>query len=84
MRLGWWRRRGQEAPAVRDESESGEWQVLAAARQQESRDGQVLEYPGRTARCPRGHTRVIPSRFDRPVVELPCTACGRRYPLRQS
>lgn len=84
MRLGWLRRRGREAPAATEVPEPGEWQVLAAARQQESRDGQVLEYPGRTARCPRGHLRLIPSRFDRPEVELTCTQCGRRYPLRQS
>lgn len=74
----------REARSAPPGDEAGtEWRVLSASRQQENRDGQVLEYPGRMAECPHGHRRVIPTRFDRPEVELTCAQCQRRYTLRQ-
>ena len=66
-----------ETPAER------EWRVQAR-RFQEDRDGQMLEYPGRVAICPRGHMRSIPTRFDQPVVQLRCAECGTSYPLNNS
>lgn len=75
----WLRRGAGAASAAGDEKAS--WVVKRAGRLQENRDGQVLEYPGRIVVCPRGHERTIPTRFDRPVSELTCGECGRKYPL---
>lgn len=74
----------REAAAAPPGDEAGtEWRVLSASRLQESRDGQVLEYPGRMAECPHGHRRVIPTRFDQATVALTCAQCQRKYTLRQ-
>jgi hypothetical protein len=58
-----------------------EWEVREAARVALEREGQSLDYPSRTAECPVGHRRPIPTRFDRPVVELRCRECDRVYRL---
>ena len=65
----------------RAEGEQGTWQLKTSARLQDNLDGQTLEYPGRVVECPRGHARVIPTRFDRPIAELTCRECGRTYPI---
>lgn len=57
------------------------WEVRAASRVAQDRDGQRLDYPGRIAECPEGHTRSIPSRFDAAEVVLKCGPCGRSYRL---
>ena len=61
----------------------GEWQVGAVARQRELRAGADMEYPGRVAVCPRGHARVLPSRFSRKEFDLRCHECGRSYLFRE-
>jgi hypothetical protein len=58
-----------------------EWEIRAAARVALEREGQSLDYPSRTAECPAGHRRPIPTRFDRSVVELRCRECDRAYRL---
>lgn len=58
-----------------------EWQVLSAARVNDERGGQSVEYPARTAECPYGHRRVIPTRFAGDAVMLTCRECGRSYRL---
>lgn len=59
-----------------------EWLIGAVSRFSEDREGQSIEYPTRLAECPEGHRRPIPTRFDRPVVELLCKACERSYKLK--
>lgn len=58
-----------------------EWEVREAARVALEREGQSLDYPSRMAECPAGHRRPIPTRFDRPVVQLRCRECDRVYKL---
>ena len=58
-----------------------EWQVLSAGRITDERGGQNVEYPARTAECPYGHRRLIPTRFSGDKVELTCRECGRAYVL---
>jgi hypothetical protein len=58
-----------------------EWEIRSASRVALEREGQSLDYPSRMAECPEGHRRPIPSRFDRPVVDLRCRACDRVYRL---
>ena len=59
------------------------WQVLSAARVNDERGGQSLEYPARAAECPYGHRRMIPTRFAGEAVVLSCRECGRGYRLSQ-
>jgi hypothetical protein len=73
-----WFRKKKEADTV---PEGATWRVQPVARIQDARDGQTVEYPARLAICPRGHTRSLPTRFDRPVTALRCEACGRSYPI---
>ena len=61
-----------------------QWRVGAASRQVQAREGAELEYPGRTATCPRGHSRVLPTRFSRAEFQLRCHDCGRSYTFRES
>jgi hypothetical protein len=73
------RRKQRAARAVAPDAA---WQVRES-RFHESREGQPLEIAGRVAICPHGHRRAIPTRFDRPLVELRCAECGRAYPFPQ-
>ena len=61
-----------------------EWEILSAARMDIALEGQSFQIPGRIAECPEGHSRSIPSRFDRAVVMLKCASCGRAYRLRST
>jgi hypothetical protein len=60
-----------------------EWQVAARSRLQQEVGGESLDYPGRIALCPRGHARVIPTRFNRSEFELQCTECKCSYRFRE-
>jgi hypothetical protein len=62
----------------------GEWQIAAVSRLQQDVGGQEVDYPGRMATCPRGHVRVLPTRFSRSEFELKCEECGRSYTFRES
>ncbi|HEX6694749.1 MAG TPA: hypothetical protein VF035_08645 [Longimicrobiales bacterium] len=75
----WFRKRADAPPP-----EGGHWLVKAVSRMRDARDGQTIEYPARLAVCPRGHVRSIPTRFDRPVTALRCTACNRSYDINAS
>lgn len=55
------------------------WRVAALSRLQHHVAGTAVEYPGRLATCPRGHVRVLPSRFSRTEFQLRCDQCGRSY-----
>jgi hypothetical protein len=72
----WFRKRSRQ-----EEPESSEWSVRAAARVQDARDGQTIEYPARIAVCPRGHMRTLPTRFSQPVRSLRCETCNRSYDI---
>ena len=61
----------------------GEWRVGAVGRQHEDRAGTEVEYPGRPAMCPRGHVRMLPSRFSKKEFELRCHECKRAYLFRE-
>jgi hypothetical protein len=73
----WFRKRETKEP----QPEGGEWRVQAISRVRDARDGQTVEYPARLAVCPRGHVRSLPTRFDRPVLELRCEGCNRSYAI---
>lgn len=60
-----------------------EWKIGAVSRQQQQVGGESLDYPGRIAVCPRGHARMIPTRFSRVEFELRCEACRRSYVFRE-
>lgn len=60
-----------------------EWLVAAQSRLQQAVEGAELEYPGRLATCPRGHVRVLPTRFSVRQFDLRCTECGRSYAFRE-
>jgi hypothetical protein len=61
----------------------GEWLVAAVSRLRHEVSGASVEYPGRLATCPRGHVRVLPTRFSRSEFGLHCAACGRTYKFRE-
>lgn len=61
-----------------------EWKVAAVSRQRQEVDGESLDYPGRLALCPRGHPRLIPTRFSRTEFELSCVQCRRSYRFREA
>jgi hypothetical protein len=71
------RRADVEIRAVPDD----EWEIRSATRTALEREGQSIDYPTRMAECPEGHARPVPTRFDRPVVELRCRECDRVYRL---
>lgn len=73
----WFRKKKEEAAIP----EGATWRAQPIARIQDARDGQTVEYPARLAVCPRGHTRSLPTRFDRPVTSLRCNDCARSYPI---
>jgi len=60
-----------------------EWLVAARSRLKQAVGGEEVEYPGRLATCPRGHVRVLPSRFSQPEFELTCHECRRKYLFRE-
>jgi hypothetical protein len=60
-----------------------EWRVAAMSRLRQEVQGEALEYPGRLAACPHGHTREIPTRFSRSEFPLRCAECGRAYIFRE-
>jgi hypothetical protein len=57
----------------------GQWRIAAVSRLQEDKGGESIEYPGRLATCPRGHVRVLPTRFSKREFELKCGECKRNY-----
>ena len=61
-----------------------EWKVAAVSRQRQELAGESLDYPGRLALCPRGHARLIPTRFSRAEFELHCAQCRRSYRFREA
>jgi hypothetical protein len=61
----------------------GEWVIAALSRLQQQVGGTQVDYPGRLATCPRGHIRVLPSRFSRSEFELRCTECRTGYTFRE-
>jgi hypothetical protein len=63
--------------------QKNEWVVAARSRLRHAVDGTAVEYPGRLATCPKGHVRVLPTRFSRSEFELRCEECGRNYPFRE-
>jgi hypothetical protein len=63
--------------------EQQEWKVAAVSRQRQEIDGEALDYPGRLALCPRGHARLIPTRFSRVEFELHCPQCRRTYRFKE-
>jgi hypothetical protein len=63
--------------------EQQEWTVAAVSRQRQEIDGESLDYPGRLALCPRGHARLIPTRFSRIEFELHCPQCRRSYRFKE-
>ena len=71
------RRTDVEVRSVPDD----EWEIRSATRTALEREGRSIDYPTRVAECPEGHVRPVPSRFDRPVVELRCRVCDRLYRL---
>lgn len=62
---------------------SEQWLVAAQSRLRQEIGGEAVEYPGRLATCPRGHVRVLPSRFSRSEFELRCHECRRSYVFRE-
>lgn len=60
-----------------------EWAVAARSRVRQDLGGESVEYPGRTALCPKGHARVVPTRFSRSMFPLRCHECGRDYVFRE-
>ena len=60
-----------------------EWKIGAVSRLQQQVGGESLDYPGRIAVCPRGHARLIPTRFSRAEFELRCAECRRSYVFRE-
>jgi len=60
-----------------------EWTLVARSRLRQELGGESFEYPGRTAICPRGHVRVLPTRFSRSEFPLRCHECGRDYQFRE-
>ena len=72
-----WPAEAVEIRAVPDDA----WHVHAAARLTDILDGQAIEYPARLAECPEGHSRRIPTRFQKPTVDLRCAGCSRTYRL---
>lgn len=62
--------------------QSSTWTVAALSRLQHEVSGTSVEYPGRLATCPKGHVRVLPTRFSRTEFDLRCNECGRAYPFR--
>jgi hypothetical protein len=63
--------------------ETTTWIVAASSRLQNELGGASVEYPGRVATCPRGHVRVLPTRFSRAEFLLSCEHCGRSYLFRE-
>jgi hypothetical protein len=70
----------REAVQIRAAADD-EWEIGSVSRVALEREGQSLDYPSRTAECPEGHRRPIPTRFDSTVVELRCRVCDRAYRL---
>jgi hypothetical protein len=62
---------------------AGEWVVAAVSRLQQEVAGAEVYYPGRLATCPRGHVRVLPTRFSRREFDLRCVECGCSYRFRE-
>jgi hypothetical protein len=62
---------------------AGEWVVAAVSRLQQDVSGAEVDYPGRLATCPRGHVRVLPTRFSRREFDLRCGECARSYLFRE-
>jgi hypothetical protein len=62
---------------------TGDWVIAARSRLQQQIGGAELSYPGRLATCPRGHVRVLPTRFSRREFMLRCDECGRSYSFRE-
>jgi hypothetical protein len=60
-----------------------EWKIAAVSRQRQEIGGESLDYPGRLALCPRGHARLIPTRFSRAEFELHCAQCRCSYRFRE-
>jgi hypothetical protein len=79
MRIGTGMSNGTEGGAAR----AGEWLVAAQSRLRQDVAGQTVEYPGRLATCPRGHVRVLPTRFSRAEFKLSCEECRRAYVFRE-
>ena len=59
-----------------------EWLIAAQSRLRQEVGGESVEYPGRLATCPRGHVRVLPTRFSKAEFELRCHECRRDYLFR--
>jgi hypothetical protein len=55
------------------------WVIAAESRLQHAVEGATMEYPGRLATCPKGHIRVLPTRFSRDRFDLRCEECRRNY-----
>lgn len=68
---------------MRGTEQTGEWVVAAQSRLQQQRGGAELDYPGRLATCPRGHVRILPTRFSRREFMLQCGECGCSYAFRE-
>ncbi|HSJ26438.1 MAG TPA: hypothetical protein VK929_17290 [Longimicrobiales bacterium] len=64
--------------------EQAQWMIAAQSRLQQQVGGAELTYPGQLATCPRGHVRVLPTRFSQPEFMLWCDHCGRSYLYRHS
>lgn len=63
--------------------DGSEWVVAARSRLQQQVAGADLTYPGRLATCPRGHVRVLPTRFSQREFQLTCDECGRSFLFRE-
>ena len=61
-----------------------QWRIAAVSRLQQDIGGESVEYPGRLATCPKGHVRVLPTRFSKAEFELRCAECKRTYPFRET